>query len=66
MGKNIKKIIILDFNSTVTHIFDFNENIYNNEEIQDFLDAINSEYDLYLKESECQWMITDELKLKIH
>lgn len=66
MDKNIKKIIILDFNSTVTHVFDFNENLYNSEEIQDFLDAINNEYDLYLKESECQWMITDELKLKIH
>lgn len=62
----MKKIIILDFNSTVTHVFDFDENTDDSNNIVDFLDGVNNKYDLYLKESECQWMIVEELKLEIH
>lgn len=58
MDKNIKKIIILDFNSTVTHVYLILMKIFIVvKKFKIFLDAINNEYDLYLKESECQWMI---------
>lgn len=62
----IKKIIILDFSTAEVHVFTFDENIYSNDEIVDFFDAMNEEGDYGFKESQCQWMITNELKLEIH
>lgn len=61
-----KKIIILDFATAVVHVFTFDENIYSSGAIVDFFDAMNEEGDYGLKESQCEWMIVQELKLEIH
>jgi len=62
----MKKIIILDFSTAEVHIFPFDENIYSNDDIINFFNDMNEEGDYNFKESQCQWMIVDELKLEIH
>jgi len=52
-----KKIIILDFSTAEVHIFQYDENIWENGE--HFL-AENG-----LNETNCQWMIVNKLKLNI-
>ena len=56
------KIIILDFSTAEVFIFPYNENIYNNAE--DFFD---SEYctNRGLRETNCQYMVSDHLILQI-
>lgn len=61
-----KKITILDHNQGLVHIFDFDENKFDVEFIPDFLDEVNDNYGLYLKESECSWMFSEEIVIKIH
>jgi hypothetical protein len=53
----MKKIAILDFANIGIYVLDFDEDVFNNEEIQDFFDKANETYGLGLKESQCQWMI---------
>lgn len=60
------KIIILNFSTAKVHVFSFDENIYSNDNIIDFFDVMNEKGDYNFKESQCQWMIVDELKLEIH
>ena len=54
------KIIILDYESGETYIFD-----YHYDDIQDCLDTVNIESDLNLRESQINWMIMDKLKINI-
>jgi len=49
-----------------THVFDFDNNIFGNNDIQDFFDAVSEKHQLDLREKNCQWMIVDELKIEIH
>lgn len=63
--KKKKQVIVLDFATGDVHIFPFDENEFDTEDIVDFFDAVNEEYDLYLKEGECQWMFSSEDKLTI-
>lgn len=58
----MKKIIILDFCTTEVHVFDFDEKKYNNGE--EFL--IKHHKDFGFKESQCQWMISEEFILNEH
>jgi len=57
----MQKIIILDFSTAKVHIFNFDKNVFDDGE--SFLEA-HPEYGF--KESQCQWMISDEINLEIH
>lgn len=59
----MEKIIVLDFSSPDVYVFDFDSNIYSNDNIQDFFDVINDKYNLYLREQDCQWMINKQLTI---
>lgn len=56
------KITILNFFNGIVYIFPYDENIYDN--VEDFFE---SEYaEIYkLVESNCQYMVSSELQLKI-
>lgn len=56
------KITILDFSTAEVFIFPYDENIYNNAE--DFFD---SEYctEKGIRETNCQYMVSDHLTLQI-
>jgi hypothetical protein len=62
----MKKIIILDFSTAKVHVFPYDENIYSDGEGFINNEWIEEEYGLGLKESQCQWMITDDLNIQIH
>ncbi len=57
------KIIILDFSTSEVFIFPYDENIYENSE--DFFDSAYCE-ELGLRETNCQYMVVDQLKLQIY
>tara|TARA_R110002020_G_C16199797_1_gene766182 strand:- start:786 stop:968 length:183 start_codon:yes stop_codon:yes gene_type:complete len=59
----MKKIIILDFSIAETFIFSYDESP--GSDITDYFDKINDEAGYNFKETNCQWMIVDELKLTI-
>jgi hypothetical protein len=42
----------------------YDSNIF--EDFSDFVIVINEEYDLNLHETNCQWMIIDDLNIQIH
>ena len=60
---NNQKIIILDFESGEVHVFPYDRFAY--EDGEDFFEAIN-EYGYNFGDSNCQWMIVDELNIEIH
>lgn len=62
------KIIILNQNDGSVHIFNFNLKLkeLDNFEIIDFYNEINKEFGLHLKDSECSYMITDNLNIQIY
>lgn len=62
----MKKIIILDFSTAKVHVFPYDENVYPDGEGFINNEWIEKEYGLGLKESQCQWMITDDLNIQIH
>jgi len=55
----MKKIIILDFGTTEVSIYDYDENIW--ECPEDFTD----ENGVFIIDSNCQYMVVDELNIKI-
>jgi hypothetical protein len=59
----MKKIIILDFSTTKVHVFLYDENVWDNTE--DFFD---SDYCIEkgIKETNCQYMVVDDLNIQIH
>jgi hypothetical protein len=57
------KIIILNFATAEVFIFPYDENIYDN--CEDFFDSPYCE-ELGLRESDCQYMVVDNLKLQIY
>jgi len=57
MGK--KKIIILDFGTTNVLIYDYDENVW------DCPEDMTDEDGCFILDSNCQWMIVDELNIKI-
>jgi hypothetical protein len=59
----MKKIIILDFESGITYVFEYDEK----DEIENgFSTYIRSKHNIELIEHNCQWMIVDEVKLKLY
>ena len=57
----MKKIIILDFNTTEVHVYPYDEPTW-----QDCIEFIDSA-EVGLNSSNCQWMvIVDELNIQIH
>jgi hypothetical protein len=59
----MKKIIILDFSTAEVFIFPYDENIYDNAE--DFFESAYCE-EKGIRETNCQYMVTDDLKLQIY
>ena len=59
-----KRIIILDSSDSSVRSFPYDENVYKNHE--DFYDAVNSELGFYFTNSQCDYMIVEELKIQIH
>ena len=59
MKENIKKIIILDYSTGEVLIKDYDENIWNCAE-----DMTDEDGNLIIH-SDCDWMVVDELNLKI-
>jgi len=57
------KIIILNFATAEVFIFPYDENIYNDS--GDFFDSPYCE-ELGLRETDCQYMVVDNLKLQIY
>jgi len=55
-----KKIIILDFGTGKVDIYPYDINVWENAE------DMTDEYGNYLIDSNCQWMIVDDLKIEIH
>lgn len=56
---NKKKIIILDFGEANVLIYDYDENVW--ESPEDMTDEDGN----YILDSNCQWMVVDELNIKI-
>tara|TARA_R110000868_G_scaffold38450_4_gene134537 strand:+ start:2597 stop:2854 length:258 start_codon:yes stop_codon:yes gene_type:complete len=56
----MKKLIVLDFTTAEVHIYPYDENIW--ECPEDFADENGN----LILNSNCQWMVVDELKLQIH
>ena len=59
MKENIKKIIILDYSTGEVLIKDYDENIW------DYAEDMTDEDGNLILHSDCNWMIVDELNLKI-
>lgn len=62
----MKKIIVLDVSSGDTHIFSYDEERYEEEDIDIMFDAFNEAFDLDLKTSECSWMFVDTVNILVH
>lgn len=58
----MSNIIILDFSTTEVHVFPYDNHVW--ESGEDFI--AQDPYELGLKESNCQYMIVEELNIKIH
>lgn len=62
----MKKIIVLDGETQITHIFDFDDVIFDEEEIEVFFQEVHMVFGIGLTEIDCSWMVVDELKIEIH
>lgn len=58
----MQKIIILCFSTAEVFVFPFDENIY--EDAQDFFSSEECE-ELGIKETDCQYMVTNDLRIII-
>ena len=54
----MKKIIILNFETAEVHVYDYDENVW--EDCEEFMMSENIRF------NDCQWMLTDNLKIEIH
>lgn len=61
--RNEKKIIILDFSTSQTHVFPYDENLYEN--VSDFFDSVICD-ELGIRETNCQYMVVDKLVIHMH
>ena len=50
----MQKIVILDYSTSNVYITSYNEAIY--EDVFEFIEVLNEQFDLDLKESQCNWM----------
>lgn len=55
----IKKLVVLDHGEQTVTVYPYDENIW--EEPEDFTD----ENGIYVLDSNCEWMVVEELKIKI-
>jgi len=62
----MKTIVILDTTCSDVHVFRFDTNEFDENDISYFIEAVNEEYDLDLDQSNCEWMIRDEITIKYH
>jgi len=62
----MKKIINLDFETGAVHVFDYDINIYAEKDADDFFIALKDDLGYTMNQTNCQWMIVDELNIEIH
>lgn len=62
----MSKIIVLDNSTGSVHVFPFDKNVYDTEDLSEFYDHVNEFFQLSLSDSECSWMIVLDLKISIH
>lgn len=62
----MKKIIVLDGENQITHIFDFDDQVFDEEEIEVFFQEVHMAFGMPLKESECSWMVVEQVKIEMH
>jgi hypothetical protein len=60
----MKKIIILNFETSEVHVFPYDENLY--FDYEEFYVAALEDYGLDFKDSYCDCMIVDDLNIQIH
>ena len=59
----MQKLAILDYSTGEVHIFNYNDERYG--EVEDYLSELNDDA-LVGRICDLNWMVTDELNLKIH
>lgn len=57
-----RKIVVLDFSSAEVHVFDVETSSVEDFDIIEFYNRVNQEFCLNLKDSECSWMLTNEVE----
>lgn len=60
----MKKIIIFDHSVSEVHIFEYNEEVW--DDVVDFYDSVNDMFGTTFKDSQCSYMICDTINLTIH
>lgn len=58
-----QKIIILDFETGTTHIFDYDSSYHDAEE---FFEDVNERLGYNFSSKNCEYMIVDNLTIEIH
>ncbi len=61
-------LVVLDFCIASTYIFEIEPHLENTEDIDEVFSYLNEKYkhvDLNLKESNCQWMYSDNDRVKL-
>lgn len=54
------KIIILNFETGEVHVYPYDENVW--EDCEDFMES----EEVGLNSNTCQWMVVDEVNIKVH
>ena len=64
----MQKIIILNQQNGSIHVFDFDEDLWdlNERDIQEFYDYLSFNHGFSFRDSECSYMLVDELSIQIH
>jgi hypothetical protein len=60
-----QKIVILDYATNITYVLDWDSQIFDSDNIEDFYSYVNEEFGICLTESSTSWMIIDKCKLII-
>lgn len=63
MSQPIGKIVILDFKTSEVHVFPYDHNTHEAEEL---VNELHENGEIESSGSNCHWMTVDELNIKIH
>lgn len=61
VAAQLKKIIVLDYNSGNVYTFDFATDVFDPNDMAEFFEFVNETFELELQEDKCKWMIVDKL-----
>jgi len=48
------------------HVFDYDTNIYAEKDADDFFIALKDDFGYTMNQTNCQWMIVDNLEIEVH